>query len=397
MKYLIGSKEQKQFRMAGMVMFASWCALVLWRIVMYFLPIENDLAADAAFTLPVQLGILLALPFLSYRFGLKMSDREVLAFSNVRKCPVPALLVAVPLGFCAFFATIGISTLWQTFLMLLGYNHSYSTTAYPEQFNVFMFLASLFLTAVLPAVCEEFSVRGGLLTAVASTKHRDSAVLLMGLLFGLFHQNVTQFFYTALFGMVIAYIALKHRSILPCMIVHFINNGVGVYLDYAEAYGWWGYNFYDWINARLQSNAFSILTLYVLILGLTVFLVYLTGRFAPDDTPRKTRPADHAPDAPMVNVNPFEDTGINPFAEDVPPHGAFDPLDPFAPAQPIDPFDGKPLDPFAAGPPGTPHPAPRPSPSDVAFRPSLRDKAFYIGAIVLSVLTTLFSFFWGLF
>ena len=84
MKYLIGSKEQKQFRMAGMVMFASWCALVLWRIVMYFLPIENDLAADAAFTLPVQLGILLALPYLSYRFGLKMSDREVLAFSNVR-------------------------------------------------------------------------------------------------------------------------------------------------------------------------------------------------------------------------------------------------------------------------------------------------------------------------
>ena len=99
----------------------------------------------------------------------------------------------------------------------------------------------------------------------------------------------------------------------------------------------------------------------------------------------------------MVNVNPFEDTGINPFAEDVPPHGAFDPFDLFEPAQPIDPFDGKPLDPFAGGPPGTPHPAPRPSPSGVAFRPALRDKAFYIGAIVLSVLTTLFSFFWGLF
>ena len=391
MKYLAGGEERRQFRAAGIAMFASWCALVLWRIAVYFMNIESELASDAAFTLPVQLVFLLLTPFLIYRFGLKMSTKEVLEFSNVRKCRVTVLLLSLPLGFCVYIATIGVSTVWQSVLMLLGYNHSYSSTVYPEKFNFFMFLASLILTAVLPAICEEFSVRGGLLTVIGRGRRRESAVIIMGVFFGLFHQNVTQVFYTALFGMLMAYIAYGQKSILPCMIVHFINNGTGVYLDYAEAYGWWGNNFYDWINLQLERNPLALLMLYFIVIAVGAVILYVMREIT---RPKEEKTPAHPPEpsAPKVNVNPFDDAGFDPFGRaDTEPFGRAK-LDPFA-VSAIDPFDGKEL-PSSAPPfaPPSAHTA-----GETAFKPELRDKACYRGAIVLSVLTTLFSFFWGLF
>lgn len=385
MKYLIGRKEEKEFRIVGIALFAAWCGLVLMRILMRYLPIESDLGFDAAFSIPVQLGLLLALPFLVYRFGLKMSAREVLAFSNVRKCPWTVLLLAIPVGFCVFFATIGVSTLWQTLLILLGYTHADSSTVYPETFNAGMFIASLLLTAVLPAVCEEFSVRGGLFTMMRRTFRPEVAIVLMGVLFGLFHQNITQVFYTTLFGMLMAYIAYRQKSILPCMIIHFINNGTSVYLEYAEAYGWWGHNFFDWINLKLQTNAVSILTLYVLVCAIGVFLVWLMNRLTAEPQHRhRPRPLSEKPfDAPGTNINPFAEFGIDPFGNpvetktDAPAPAA----QPAADTLPDGQAPDAPADEAAAPP----------------FKPNARDSAFYIGAIVLSVLTTIFSFIWGLF
>lgn len=394
MKYLMGQKDERQFRVVGITLFAAWCGLVIMRILMRYIPVTDDLAADAVFTLPVQLGLLLILPYCMYRFGLNMKPREVLAFSNVRKCRTSVLLLSIPLGFVAFFVTIGVSSVWQSLLVTLGYTHSSSATVYPEKFNFFLFLASLTLTAVLPAICEEFAVRGGLLTVVGKAFRPEAAVLIMGLAFGLFHQNITQFFYTALFGTLMAYIAYRHKSILPCMIIHFLNNGAGVYLDYAEAYGWWGHNLYDWINAHLQTDPFTVVTLYLLICaigGMLVFFIHNAGK--PKDAPaRPAHPAAPAQDAPRVNVNPFADLGIDPFA----PRGNStitnaDPDGVFGPAT-------APVSPDIAGetPPGSP-PAPDAAANSERFSPTWRDGAFYAGAIALSVLTTVFTFIWGLF
>ena len=349
----------------GITLFAAWCGLVLMRILMRWVNVESDLAADAIFTIPVQLGLLLALPFLMYKFVLGMNTRQVLEFSNVRRVKPIYLLLSIPLGVCVFVATLGVSTVWQSLLILFGYTHTSSATAYPDRFNFAMFLASLILTAVLPAICEEFAVRGGLLTTVKNSFRPQTTLVVMGVCFGLFHQNITQVFYTALFGAFTAFIAIRFKSILPTMIIHFINNGMSVYLDYAEAYGWWGGGFFDSISLMAETNLLSLLGTYVVIVGVGVGIVLLMLHLDKNEKMQKKKELivdggfDHTHNRVVLmgeeNRALVEEVGM---VKEV--YG-----DAYTP--------------------------------DEKYKPTLRDSAFYIGTIVLSVLTTIFSFIWGLF
>lgn len=53
------------------------------------------------------------------------------------------------------------------------------------------------------------------------------AILLSGLLFGLFHGNLFQFFYAALVGMVLAYVYTRSGRYLPCVAMHAAINFMG--------------------------------------------------------------------------------------------------------------------------------------------------------------------------
>ena len=86
------------------------------------------------------------------------------------------------------------------------------------------FLLSMLTVAVMPAMFEEFSHRGMLLSGFSKISSMK-AVVLSGLLFGLMHLNINQFFYAFVVGMLLATVALITRSIWPSVIIHFINNG----------------------------------------------------------------------------------------------------------------------------------------------------------------------------
>ena len=54
-----------------------------------------------------------------------------------------------------------------------------------------------------------------------------ASILLSGLLFGLFHGNLFQFFYAALVGMVLAYVYTRSGRYLPCVALHAAINFMG--------------------------------------------------------------------------------------------------------------------------------------------------------------------------
>ena len=83
--------------------------------------------------------------------------------------------------------------------------------------------------AVLPALVEEFAFRGVILGTLR--KYSDGlAVLISGVLFGIMHGNFTQIPFATVVGLILGYIAVKTNSLLPGIIIHFLNNGLSVTL-----------------------------------------------------------------------------------------------------------------------------------------------------------------------
>lgn len=87
---------------------------------------------------------------------------------------------------------------------------------------LFMF----FMLIVIAPVFEEFIFRGLLMDALKPFGN-GLAIIATGLMFGLYHGNFNQFFYTAAAGIAMGYIANVTGSIIPTMIIHAIMNSIG--------------------------------------------------------------------------------------------------------------------------------------------------------------------------
>jgi hypothetical protein len=95
------------------------------------------------------------------------------------------------------------------------------------------FLVGLLVIAVLPAICEEALHRGVILHFYGKgIKNEWIIIIVMGIVFGIFHLNPVRFLPTAILGGAVTYVALKTKSILPCVIFHMLNNIPGVFSSY---------------------------------------------------------------------------------------------------------------------------------------------------------------------
>lgn len=101
-----------------------------------------------------------------------------------------------------------------------------------ESFNYLLdgitFVPSLFVIAVMPAICEEGLFRGYMLSAAKKKMKPWLAILLVSVLFGIYHLSFVKFFTTGLLGIAFAYAVYKSGSIVLSSIMHFINNAVSV-------------------------------------------------------------------------------------------------------------------------------------------------------------------------
>lgn len=146
------------------------------------------------------------------------------------------------------------------------------------------------------------------------------------------------------------------------MIIHFFNNSASVYVEYAENYGWWGGGYYDFINVNLQTRPAVVLGLYIVVCavfaGLVVLYFYLNSK------QRLKKKKD------VITSSGFDVTNgkVVLVGEDNP--DMVRELD-----MEKEVYGGKTAEPL--------------------YRPTLKDNVFFIGAIVVAALTTVFSFIWG--
>lgn len=82
--------------------------------------------------------------------------------------------------------------------------------------------------ALAPAICEEVAFRGFILSGFERTRQKRVAIALSALAFGLMHMIPQQVFNASLLGLVLGLIAVRGRSLLPCIAFHFVYNSLAV-------------------------------------------------------------------------------------------------------------------------------------------------------------------------
>lgn len=83
------------------------------------------------------------------------------------------------------------------------------------------------LIAVMPAITEEITLRGVVLSGYNGTTDFKAA-LLNGLLFGIFHLDAQQFLYAFVLGFILAYVVRVTNSIFSSVSIHFLINATSV-------------------------------------------------------------------------------------------------------------------------------------------------------------------------
>lgn len=96
----------------------------------------------------------------------------------------------------------------------------------------FPLILCILAVGVVPAICEESVYRGVLYNEYRKVNPK-LAIVFSALLFGLLHQNLNQFAYAFVLGLIFALVIEATDSILATMIIHFVINSTSIVLNYA--------------------------------------------------------------------------------------------------------------------------------------------------------------------
>jgi membrane protease YdiL (CAAX protease family) len=127
-----------------------------------------------------------------------------------------------------FFGLAFINIVFADFIENLGINAPTPNIPLNTPFELVIFILTI---AVLPAIFEELMFRGLLLTSL-NGQGNLAKILTVALCFACYHCSVTQFFYQFIFGIFLSVLAIYSKSVIPCIITHFINNFVVLILTY---------------------------------------------------------------------------------------------------------------------------------------------------------------------
>lgn len=227
----------------------------------------------------VQILFMLLIPFFMYKFLRKKKSVEVLKEFNVKPIGAKAVLYAILIGFIVYFLNLAVASFFNIFIYSTGYDPSFGmSSSSGGSYPLATFLLDVVVTAILPGICEEFCHRGLLVNGFKQLDIKKN-VLLVGFLFGLMHLNVEQFFYASIIGMFLTLLVYITGSIIPSMIIHFMNNFMGLYLTFAQAnklpMGDFSSNLVSWLtNGNAGAVFIGIIFVIVIMLGILIFLVF---------------------------------------------------------------------------------------------------------------------------
>lgn len=274
--------KQKFFN-TNLIYFIALVLFVVVRIVFScidFTSFMSESLVDVISTIVIQVGLMFLLPILMFSKLQKQKVKKTFVDFKYNTISPLGIVCAILIGACCFVLNMAIASFFNGIIGFFGYEQGAGASSSTTDYSLGQFFLSMLTVAVLPAICEENAHRGLLLHGYSQLGIKR-AVIFSSLMFGLMHLNINQFFYATVLGFLIALSVLMSKSIIPAMIIHFMNNGLSTYLSFAEHNGWFGGNFYNFIQGITQSGnvissfVFSFLLLIILIFSLVGLYIVL--------------------------------------------------------------------------------------------------------------------------
>lgn len=239
-----------------------------------------NIDSDLFFALVVQVLIFGVLPFVLYFLFCKKGENNAISslFDDLsfKKTGLRNWGRTIAIGVCMIIVASALSYFWQVVLTQFGYTRTSSKT---DLSTVKLLMLQLFITALLPAVFEEFTHRGLLMAGYRDLGYK--AVLVSALLFSLMHQNITQTGYTFFDGIVLALLVYYTRSIYPAIFVHFFNNFISVMQSYGAQNGGF-FNFMNVISDWFYDSFAGYAVNMALVVASVVLMIFLFKRMRKD-------------------------------------------------------------------------------------------------------------------
>lgn len=271
-------KQHSLLFSATLTYFIIITSFVLVRILVQVIdfPINMEVL-DIVATSIVQIGILFCLSIFMFSSLRKQKIKKTLVDFGYSKINLFPILICIFIGVLCYFLNISIASFFGSIIRLCGYENAPTlATSSTTDYSITAFIINVVTVAVLPAICEETAHRGLLLKGF-STLGIKKAIIFSSLLFGLMHLNINQFFYATVLGFIIALTVIISKNIIPAIIIHFMNNFLSVYFDFATNNNWFGSEVYKFFTTILYSDNFIsfFITNCLVLLSLITAIVFL--------------------------------------------------------------------------------------------------------------------------
>ncbi len=232
-KFNYKKRLKKDINKAGGFLLAMFGAMFIFTFIILLFTSVNylsynsniDIMSDDSYLLLIN-GLVSLLSFFAIGYiyckiaGIKFV--EILTFEkNKISILIPLCLMGLAIAMASNYASDAVMGLFD----FLGYDVSidmdYATYSIKD---IIIYYVSV---AVVPACVEEFAFRGIVLGVLR--KHSDSlAIIVSSIMFGLMHGNFMQIPFAFVVGLILGFVVVKTNSLLPGIIIHFLNNAISV-------------------------------------------------------------------------------------------------------------------------------------------------------------------------
>ncbi len=208
-----------------------WSHIYLFIASSFGISRENaaNFANNSATRQILQIFLSIMMFILPFVIAIKISKKTVSSVVSLKKPKKEQFFPYFLLGFSfCFIANVAVS-LSSYFFESFGVNYKVDFGDNPEGF--YGFLLTVIATAVVPALVEEFAMRGAVM-GLLLPYGEGFAILVSSLFFGVMHGNFEQMPFALLVGLILGYIRVKTDTLWVCVLVHGANNLVSVIIDY---------------------------------------------------------------------------------------------------------------------------------------------------------------------